>query len=62
MFDLLHLDGRSLLDEPLQARRRLLEGLGSSSRSCSRGLEEATDPAAISIGSSPTPASGATKA
>ncbi|TMF89537.1 MAG: ATP-dependent DNA ligase, partial [Chloroflexi bacterium] len=28
IFDLLHLDGRSLLDEPLQERRRALEGLG----------------------------------
>src|SRR5216683_1824250 len=28
IFDLLYLDGRSLLDEPLEERRRLLEGLG----------------------------------
>jgi DNA ligase 1 len=28
IFDLLWLDGRTLLDEPLSARRRLLEGLG----------------------------------
>ena len=27
IFDLLHLDGRSLLDEPLSERRRLLESL-----------------------------------
>ena len=28
VFDLLHLDGRSLLDEPLSLRRELLDGLG----------------------------------
>ena len=27
VFDLLHLDGRSLLDEPLEERRRLLAGV-----------------------------------
>ena len=31
VFDLLHLDGRSLLDEPLEERRRLL-GQASSAR------------------------------
>ena len=45
IFDLLHLDGRSLLDEPLAARRRLLEGLGVEHPFLLARLEEATSPA-----------------
>jgi DNA ligase 1 len=44
IFDLLHLDGRSLLDEPLEARRRLLEGLGLEPPFLLARLEEATSP------------------
>jgi DNA ligase-1 len=44
IFDLLHLDGRSLLDEPLQERRRLLEGLGLEQPYLLARLEEATSP------------------
>jgi DNA ligase-1 len=45
IFDLLHLDGRSLLDEPLETRRRLLEGLGVEPPFLLARLEEATSPA-----------------
>ena len=45
IFDLLYLDGRSLLDEPLQERRRLLEGLGVEHPFLLARLEEATSPA-----------------
>jgi DNA ligase 1 len=45
IFDLLHLDGRSLLDEPLEARRRMLEGLGVEPPFLLARLEEATSPA-----------------
>ncbi|HEV2035767.1 MAG TPA: ATP-dependent DNA ligase [Candidatus Dormibacteraeota bacterium] len=45
IFDLLHLDGRSLLDEPLETRRRLLEGLGVEHPFLLARLEEATSPA-----------------
>ena len=44
IFDLLHLDGRSLLDEPLETRRRLLEGLGVEPPFLLARLEEATSP------------------
>ncbi len=44
IFDLLHLDGRSLLDEPLESRRRLLEGLGVEYPFLLARLEEATSP------------------
>ena len=44
IFDLLHLDGRSLLDEPLEVRRRLLEGLGVEHPFLLARLEEATSP------------------
>jgi DNA ligase-1 len=44
IFDLLHLDGRSLLDEPLEARRRMLEGLGVEPPFLLARLEEATSP------------------
>jgi DNA ligase-1 len=44
IFDLLHLDGRSLLDEPLEARRRLLEGLAVEPPFLLARLEEATSP------------------
>jgi DNA ligase 1 len=44
IFDLLYLDGRSLLDEPLEARRRLLEGLGVEPPFLAARLEEATSP------------------
>jgi DNA ligase-1 len=44
IFDLLHLDGRSLLDEPLETRRRLLEGLGVEHPFLLARLEEATSP------------------
>jgi DNA ligase-1 len=45
VFDLLHLDGRSLLDEPLATRRRLLEELGVEHPFVLARLEEATSPA-----------------
>ena len=45
IFDLLYLDGRSLLDEPLQERRRLLEGLGVEHPFLLARLEEAMSPA-----------------
>jgi DNA ligase-1 len=45
IFDLLHLDGKSLLDEPLEARRRLLEGLGVEPPFLLARLEDATSPA-----------------
>jgi ATP-dependent DNA ligase I len=44
IFDLLWLDGRTLLDEPLSARRRLLEGLELERPYLLARLEEATDP------------------
>ena len=44
IFDLLWLDGRTLLDEPLTARRKLLEGLGLEFPFLLARLEEATDP------------------
>jgi DNA ligase-1 len=44
IFDLLYLDGRSLLDEPLQERRRLLEGLGVEHPFLLARLEEARSP------------------
>ena len=44
IFDLLSLDGRTLLDEPLTARRKLLEGLGLRHPFLLARLEEATDP------------------
>jgi DNA ligase-1 len=44
IFDILHLDGRSLLDEPLETRRRLLEGLGVEHPFLLARLEEATSP------------------
>src|SRR6267143_5126957 len=44
IFDLLYLDGRSLLDEPLETRRRLLEGLGVEPPFLLARLEEATSP------------------
>ena len=44
IFDLLWLDGRTLLDEPLTARRELLEGLGLEHPYLLARLEEATDP------------------
>jgi len=44
IFDLLHLDGRSLLDEPLETRRRLLESLGVEPPFLLARLEEATSP------------------
>jgi DNA ligase-1 len=45
IFDLLYLDGRSLLDEPLEERRRLLEGLGVEHPFLLARLEAATSPA-----------------
>jgi DNA ligase-1 len=45
IFDLLYLDGRSLLDEPLAERRRLLEGLGVEPPFLLARLEEARSPA-----------------
>ena len=45
VFDLLWLDGRTLLDEPLRERRRLLEGLGLEHPFLNARLEEAADPA-----------------
>jgi DNA ligase-1 len=44
VFDLLWLDGRSLLDEPLEARRRLMEGLGLKHPFLLARVEEATGP------------------
>jgi DNA ligase-1 len=44
IFDLLWLDGRTLLDEPLTARRKLLEELGLEHPFLLARLEEATDP------------------
>jgi DNA ligase 1 len=44
IFDLLWLDGRTLLDEPLTERRKLLEGLGLAHPFLLARLEEATDP------------------
>ena len=44
VFDLLWLDGRTLLDEPLTTRRKLLEGLGLERPYLLARLEEATDP------------------
>jgi len=44
IFDLLSLDGRTLLDEPLTTRRQLLEGLGLRHPFLLARLEEATDP------------------
>jgi DNA ligase 1 len=44
IFDLLHLDGRSLLDEPLETRRQTLEGLGLEHPFLLARLEEATSP------------------
>jgi DNA ligase-1 len=44
IFDLLWLDGRTLLDEPLTQRRRLLEELGLRHPFLLARLEEATDP------------------
>lgn len=44
IFDLLWLDGRSLLDEPLETRRRLLEGLGVEHPFLLARVEKATDP------------------
>ena len=44
IFDLLWLDGRSLLDEPLEARRRLLEELGVDHPFLLARVEEATSP------------------
>jgi DNA ligase-1 len=44
IFDLLWLDGRTLMDEPLTTRRRLLEGLALEHPYLLARLEEATDP------------------
>ena len=44
IFDLLWLDGCTLLDEPLTTRRKLLEGLGLEPPYLLARLEEATDP------------------
>jgi len=44
IFDLLWLDGRTLLDEPLTTRRKLLEELGLEHPYLLARLEEATDP------------------
>ena len=44
IFDLLFLDGRSLLDEPLESRRRLLEGIGVEPPFLLARLEAATSP------------------
>ena len=44
IFDLLWLDGRTLLDEPLTERRKLLEGLGLEHPYLLARLEEATGP------------------
>src|SRR6202171_855822 len=43
-FDLLWLDGRPVLDEPLEARRKLLEGLGIKHPFLLARLEEANSP------------------
>ncbi len=45
VFDVLWLDGRTLLDEPVTARRKLLEGLGLEHPFLLARVEEATDPA-----------------
>ena len=45
IFDLLWLDGRTLLDEPLETRRRLLEGLGLKHPFLLARVEESTGPA-----------------
>ncbi len=44
VFDLLWLDGRTLIDEPLTARRKLLEGLGLEPPFLLARLEEANGP------------------
>jgi DNA ligase-1 len=44
VFDLLWLDGRTLLDEPLTQRRKLLEGLELEHPFLLARIEEATDP------------------
>ena len=44
IFDLLWIDGRTLLDEPLTARRQLLEGLSLEHPFLLARLEEASDP------------------
>src|SRR6202171_2283587 len=44
IFDLLWLDGRSLLDEPLETRRRLLEGIGLEHPFLLARVEESTGP------------------
>ncbi|GAC1666837.1 MAG: ATP-dependent DNA ligase [Candidatus Dormibacteraceae bacterium] len=44
IFDLLWLDGRTLLDEPLETRRRLLEGLGLQQPFVLARVEESTGP------------------
>jgi DNA ligase-1 len=44
IFDLLSLDGRTLLDEPLDTRRRLLEGLGLQHPYLLARVEEARGP------------------
>ncbi|HKB33906.1 MAG TPA: ATP-dependent DNA ligase [Candidatus Dormibacteraeota bacterium] len=44
VFDLLWLDGRALLDEPLEMRRRLMEGLALRHPFLLARLEEAADP------------------
>jgi DNA ligase-1 len=44
IFDLLWLDGRTLLDEPLETRRRLLEGLGLQHPFLLARVEESTGP------------------
>ena len=44
IFDLLWLDGRTLLDEPLETRRRLLEGLGLRHPFLLARVEESTGP------------------
>jgi DNA ligase-1 len=47
IFDLLYLDGRALLDEPIEERRRLLEGLGLEHPFLLARLEDATSPAEL---------------
>jgi len=44
IFDLLWLDGQTLLDEPLETRRRLLEGLGLEHPFLLARVEESTGP------------------
>jgi DNA ligase-1 len=44
VFDLLWLDGRPLLDEPLETRRRAMEGLGLRHPFLLARVEEASDP------------------